>query len=262
MSDYIVKIKDNFNAFDAQYMIGKPFNILAQTDSTNNHAMRMIRAGLASHGEVYFALEQSAGRGQSGRSWDSEPGKNLMISIVLQKNLPEIKQLFNLSLCAALSCLELFNKHTNGDMCIKWPNDLFWRDRKAGGILIENVISGNSVSHSIIGIGLNINQTAFPDFNRKVVSLKQITGLSFNPVELSVELCKLIELKLESQITQAAEILELYNNHLFKKNESIEFNYNNQRTMGIVKHVTSEGCIGILREKIDYFYSGEITWLL
>jgi BirA family biotin operon repressor/biotin-[acetyl-CoA-carboxylase] ligase len=262
LSDYIVKIKDNFNAFDAQYMIGRPFNILDHTDSTNNHAMRMIRAGLATHGEVYFALEQIAGRGQSGRSWDSEPGKNLMISIVLQKNLPEIKQLFNISLCIVLSCLDLFNKHTNGDMSIKWPNDIFWRDRKAGGILIENVISGNTISHSIIGIGLNINQTVFPDFTRKVVSLKQITGKSYNPVELADELCNLIDQKLQSWSTQLDSMLEQYNNHLFRKNESIEFNHNNQRTLGIVKHVNSEGCLGILREKIDYFYSGEITWLL
>jgi BirA family biotin operon repressor/biotin-[acetyl-CoA-carboxylase] ligase len=224
--------------------------------------MRMIRSGLASHGEVYFALEQSAGRGQSGRSWQSESGKNIMISIVLQKNLPEIKQLFEISLFTSLSCLELFNIRTAGDMFIKWPNDIFWRDRKAGGILIENVISGNVVTHSVIGIGLNINQTEFPDFNRKVVSLKQITGKSHDPLVLAEELCNLIGQKLHSRSEQFTEMLEKYNNQLFRRNESIEFKYNNQRTLGIVQHVTSEGLLGILKEKTEYYYSGEITWLL
>lgn len=243
-------------------MIGKAFNILAQTDSTNNHAMRMIKAGKAHHGEVYFALDQSAGKGQSGRQWSSEPGKNLMISVVLLKNLPQINQLFRISVCTVLSCLELFNKRTGGDMSVKWPNDLFWRDRKAGGILIENAISGISLTHSIIGIGLNINQTDFPELNRKVVSLKQITGKSYDPIELAKELCTLLANNLQSSPESSIEMLDNYNRQLYMKDQEISFSRNNQRTHGVIQHVRQDGCIGILGEKIDFYRSGEITWHL
>jgi len=243
-------------------MIGKPFNILTQTDSTNNHAMRMIKSGKARHGEVYFAIDQSAGKGQSGRQWNSAPGKNLMISIVLLKDLPEIKQLFSISVCTVLACLELFNKRTGGDMSVKWPNDLFWRDRKAGGILIENAISGISLSYSIIGIGLNINQTEFPELNRKVVSLKQITGKSHDPIELAEELCVLLGKNLQSSAENSIEMLDIYNQHLFMRNQLIGFSKNNQRTSGLVQEVRADGSIGILEEEIEFYRSGEIVWHL
>ena len=262
-NDYIVKIKDNFNAFGAQYMIGKPFNILPVTDSTNNHAMRQIREGLVSHGEAYFALEQTAGKGQTGRIWTSETGQNIMISIVLSKNLPEISNQFRLSIATALACHDLFNTETAGDTTIKWPNDIYWRDRKAGGILIENVISGRIITHSVLGIGLNINQTQFPDVGKKVVSLKQITGKTYEPIDLAGKLCSFLTQRLENSIdSRFAAQLEEFNTHLFCRHEKVRFLRNEKDEEGIISHVTEKGKLCIRQQQSLYVSLGEITWLL
>lgn len=261
--DYIAKNKDYFLRLGEQYMIGKPFNILPTTDSTNNHAMRMIRTGLSTHGEAYLALEQTAGKGQMGRSWHSENGKNLMLSVVLTENLPPLDQQFALSVCAALACHDLFSAYAGDETSIKWPNDLFWRDRKAGGILIENQIQGNTWAHAIIGIGLNINQTAFPDIDRKAVSLKQITGKNHDPLNLAMELCFLLE-KRWKRISKDGFLaqLEAYNKLLFKKGERIHFSWNGSLKEGTVQHVEADGRLGIMMEQTSYFRLGEIQWLL
>jgi BirA family biotin operon repressor/biotin-[acetyl-CoA-carboxylase] ligase len=261
--DYIAKNKDYFLRLGEQYMIGKPFNILPTIDSTNNHAMRMIRAGMSQHGEVYLALEQTAGKGQMGRSWNSENGKNLMLSVVLTEYLPPLDQQYALSVCAALACHDLFNAYAGEETSIKWPNDIFWRDRKAGGILIENFIHGGIWSHAIIGIGLNINQTAFPDVQRKAVSLKQITGKDHDPLNLARELCFLLGKRVKSLSGDGYPVmLEAYNKLLFKKGEQIRFSCNGQPHEGIVRDVEADGRLGILMNQTIHFRLGEIQWIL
>jgi BirA family biotin operon repressor/biotin-[acetyl-CoA-carboxylase] ligase len=244
-------------------MIGKPFNILTVTDSTNNHAMRLIREGQATHGEVYFALEQTAGKGQTGRIWASETGQNIMISVVLSKNLPEISNQFRLSTAAALACHDFFNTETTGETTIKWPNDIYWRDRKAGGILIENVISGKNITHSVLGIGLNINQTQFADVGKKAVSLRQITGKKYDPIDLAVKLCSFLSQRLENgPITKFSAQLGEFNAHLFRRHEKVRFLRNEKHEEGIISHVTEKGKLCIMQEKSLYVSLGEITWLL
>jgi BirA family transcriptional regulator, biotin operon repressor / biotin---[acetyl-CoA-carboxylase] ligase len=126
--------------------------------------MAKVHAGLASHGTVFFAHEQSAGKGQRGKTWITEAGANIIMSIVLQPDLLEIKHQFALSACIAVCLHDFFQKYSGNDCRIKWPNDLYWRDRKTGGILIENVILGTAWKYAIVGIGININQVAFPQY--------------------------------------------------------------------------------------------------
>jgi BirA family biotin operon repressor/biotin-[acetyl-CoA-carboxylase] ligase len=244
-------------------MIGKPFNILTVTDSTNNHAMRLIREGKATHGEAFFALEQTDGKGQPGKTWTSETGQNIMISIVLSKNLPEISNQFRLSIVTALACHNFFNTETAGETTIKWPNDLYWRDRKAGGLLIENVISGKNIIYSVLGIGLNINQTEFPDVEKKVVSLRQITGKIYEPIDLAVKLCSFLSQRLENGLVSpfSAQVAE-FNSHLFRRHEKVRFLRNEKVEEGIISHVTEKGKLCIKQDKSVYVKMGEITWLL
>ncbi len=225
--------------------------------------MRMVKDGLSKHGEAYLALEQTAGKGQMGRSWNSENGKNLMLSVVLTEYLPPLDQQYALSVCAALACHDLFNAYAGEETRIKWPNDIFWRDRKAGGILIENLIQGSIWSHAIIGIGLNINQTAFPDIDRKAVSLKQITGLDHDPINLARELCFLLGKRLKSLSGDGyLLLLEAYNELLFKKGEQISFSCNGRIQEGTVQRVEADGRLGILMDQTNHFRLGEIQWIL
>jgi BirA family transcriptional regulator, biotin operon repressor / biotin---[acetyl-CoA-carboxylase] ligase len=161
------------------------FNILTRVDSTNNYAMGMVHARLAEHGMSWFAMEQTQGRGQRGKEWQSEPGQNLILSTVLRPDLLENQPLFSLSMFVAVTAHRFFTGLAGEDTRIKWPNDLYWRDRKAGGILIENVIQGAKWQWAVVGIGININQVVFNPQPRKPVSLLQITGKTYDPVALA-----------------------------------------------------------------------------
>ncbi len=174
-------------------VIGFPFIELAMVDSTNNYAMRMVHEGMAHHGTVVFAHEQNAGKGQRGRQWISEPNKNLALSVVIEPFDLAITQLFLLSKTIAVATCKLINKHTDGEAKIKWPNDIYWRDRKAAGVLIENVLMGNDWRFAIAGVGVNVNQIHFEELGIRAVSLKQISGRKFEPLALAKELCVFID---------------------------------------------------------------------
>ncbi|MEY3153536.1 MAG: hypothetical protein RLZZ333_2133 [Bacteroidota bacterium] len=178
-------------------MIGKPLIILSTVDSTNNHAMRLIREGKAAQGMVIFALEQSEGKGQRGRSWQSESGKNIMMSTLIQGSRFSIKEQFPISASIALACYDFFSKYAGDETRIKWPNDLYWRDRKAGGVLIENTVKEGKLEWIVAGAGININQVDFSAIDTKAVSLQQITGKAFDPVQLSKELLLCIEKRID-----------------------------------------------------------------
>ena len=145
-------------------------------DSTNS-AMAANRSSLR-HKEVWAARFQSAGRGQRGNVWNSAPGENLTFSIYLEPtNIPAAKQ-FSISEAIALGvCDYLQDKGVAAS--IKWPNDIYVGDRKICGILIENTIGSRTMKSSIAGIGINLNQTRFPDNLPNPVSLKILTGNSY-----------------------------------------------------------------------------------
>jgi BirA family biotin operon repressor/biotin-[acetyl-CoA-carboxylase] ligase len=122
--------------------------------------MGKVRAGMAQHGLSVFALEQTRGKGQRDKIWISEPGQNIALSLVLEPK-HHFPSLFLLSMAMAVGTVRFFRKYVPDDVSIKWPNDVYWRDRKAGGILIENVWQGGVWKFAVVGIGININQTRF-----------------------------------------------------------------------------------------------------
>ena len=165
----------------------KKLIILEKVDSTNNYAMALVQKGEARSGEGIFAKEQINGKGRRGKEWESQRDKNIILTITAQMQWLPVQQQFQLSIAVALGCLDFFTKYIKENIKIKWPNDIFINDRKAGGILIENVVKGNLWQWAVIGIGLNINQQNF-DKEIKAISLKQITGLEYDVIELANEL--------------------------------------------------------------------------
>ena len=157
-------------------------------DSTNSEALRQISR--LDNLSVVAALEQTAGRGQRGNRWSSDPGENLTFSIVLQFGaegpapLPARKQ-FNLS-CVATLALREFLGEAGASVRIKWPNDIYAGDRKICGMLIENGLSGESLAYSVVGIGLNLNQRTFPVELVNPTSLARLTGRHY-PLRDSLE---------------------------------------------------------------------------
>lgn len=151
---------------------------LQNIDSTNNEAQRHISE--LDNLSVVSALSQSGGRGQRGNTWLSEPGKNLLFSVVLKLPIQAYDQ-FVISQMVSLAVVDLLGEH-DIEAKIKWPNDIYIGDRKVCGILIENAVSGKWISNSVVGIGLNVNQRNFD------VSLPNPTSMTLScPNEYDLE---------------------------------------------------------------------------
>jgi BirA family biotin operon repressor/biotin-[acetyl-CoA-carboxylase] ligase len=163
-----------------------------------------------------------------------------------------------LSATIALSCRELLNQFTGGDIFVKWPNDIYWRDRKAGGILIENQLSGSELRFSIAGIGLNINQVNFPAEAAKAVSLRQITGRQFDTENLAHELCRIVSRRLQS--LQEDQIVSEYNEHLLFKDQQVKLRTGNVTFETYIIGVNREGEL-LTKDVVDRSFR-EVVWIL
>jgi len=243
-------------------MTGEPFIILPTTDSTNNHAMNEARMGQTSDGTAFFALDQYQGKGQRAKTWNSKPGENIILSVVKDCSGLHLNNQFQLSVAVALACFDFFSAYAGDETRIKWPNDLYWRDRKAGGILIENMVKADRWDKAIIGMGININQTAFDTMEGKPVSLKQITGKAFDPIILAKELCQHLENRFYMLANKPFDqLLSAYNEQLFKKDEVVPFKRNNIQFQAKVNRVDKDGHLLIMHGVEERIPFGEITWL-
>ena len=191
--------------------LGEPFIELASIDSTNIYAMNLVHNGLASSGSCYRAHYQTQGKGQHGRHWESSAGLNLLCSYVL-----ELKQLktdkiwtpsdqIGFSAAVALGVHAFFEGYAGAGTKIKKPNDIYWGDRKAGGILIENLVRGNAWTWTVVGIGVNINQIEFSNEAAAPISLKQITHQNFELSALQKQLTTCLKTALINWLEKSEE---------------------------------------------------------
>ncbi len=177
---------------------------IEQTNSTNTLLKELIAKG--QEPDFIYAGYQTAGRGQTGNSWESEKGKNLICSILLPPN----KNLYFLNIAVSVAIIRLL-----GDaFTIKWPNDIYWKDKKLAGILLENAIIGNEVKYAIAGIGLNVNQTEFVSDAPNPVSLKQISGKEYAIDQLMLDLLDAIHAVLNEP---EEAIWSEYKAHLYRR---------------------------------------------
>jgi BirA family biotin operon repressor/biotin-[acetyl-CoA-carboxylase] ligase len=239
------------------------FSILDSVDSTNNYAMGKVHAGLAKHGMVWFAHEQTAGKGQRGKKWQTGKGENIALSIVLVPEGLKVSQQFRVSVAVSLGCFDFFNCLCGANVFIKWPNDIYWRDRKAGGILIENVLQGKSWKYAVAGIGININQVQFDNSMRNPVSLKDITGKDHDTVALAKTLYKKIMIRVNDlREVDFLEMLKEYNEHLYKRNIDVELIKEGINFSTCIKGVNDQGRLlttDIIDNEFDF---GEVEWIL
>lgn len=151
--------------------------------STNTTLREYLSDERLPEGSIVIAGKQVAGRGQVGNVWESEPGKNLTFSIVLYPDWLPANRQFIISQIASLSVKETLGAYVDG-VSVKWPNDIYWNDRKICGMLIENDLSGSHLYSSILGFGINVNQEVFRSDAPNPVSLKQITGKEYDKEEV------------------------------------------------------------------------------
>lgn len=148
---------------------------LDETDSTNRYLQQLLAKRALPEGSLVVADYQTAGKGQVGNSWEAERGANLLFSLLLRPDFLPANRQFLISQIASLSVKETLEAYTDS-IRVKWPNDVYWKDRKICGMLIENDLAGEYLHTSVIGIGLNVNQQCFRSDAPNPISLAQITG--------------------------------------------------------------------------------------
>lgn len=180
---------------------------IAQTNSTNTLLKELLARGEWPEGETYmYAGYQTAGRGQTGNGWESEKGKNLLCSILLPPN----KNLYLLNIAVSVAIVRMIDE----PLTIKWPNDIYYHDKKLAGILLENAIVGSEIKYTIAGIGLNVNQTAFVSDAPNPISLRQITGKEYDVDQMMNNLIEAAEAVLNEP---EEAIWQEYKAHLYRR---------------------------------------------
>jgi len=233
---------------------------LDSIDSTNNYALSMKGALSFKEGLVVVADYQTSGSGQRGKSWESLKGDNLLISIVIEPNI-SIQNQFLLSKCVALALYDLLSLYAN-DVSIKWPNDILVGRQKIAGILIQNILKRNEITHSVIGVGLNVNQTEFKTYSPKATSLKLLLNRTFDISIIQEELLKYLAERIK-QLRSGVDQQKEYLSVLFLNNKITVFESDGQKFMGIIKGVSQKGKLHIQLEddSVAEFDDQEVKFL-
>lgn len=190
---------------------------LEETHSTNLYLRELADKDEIKDFTLVRADYQTAGRGQRGNSWEAEEGKNLLFSFLVRPSFLLARDQFLLSQITSLSIKEELDNYAEG-FSIKWPNDIYWNDKKICGMLIENDLSGMYISQSIAGIGININQELFSSSTPNPVSLKQITGQDYDKEEILQKiLCRYYRYYQELVKGDTDNITDSYQQALFRK---------------------------------------------
>ena len=237
---------------------------LEETESTNKYLNDLCNRQCVGELTTVTTDFQTSGRGQRGNNWESERGQNLMFSFVLYPAFLKARKQFLLSQIISLAIKEELDTHVS-DVSIKWPNDIYWKEKKICGILIENDLMGRNISQSIAGIGININQETFHSFAPNPVSLRQITGKEFDLFEI----LKNIVLRIQSYYSllkkgNTESIVCQYEMSLFRKEGMHRFKDANGEFLARIICVEPEGRL-ILEDEIlnkrGYMFK-EVEYLL
>lgn len=218
--------------------------------STNTVAAEM--GDSAKHGTVIRAIAQSAGRGQRGNSWESAPAMNATFSLVLRPlTWPAVRQ-FELSMVISIAICNTLNKFCNlpNPLTVKWPNDIYYGDKKLCGILIENSLSDNKISRMIVGIGINVNQTIFVSDAPNPVSLKNLTGNEHDISDIINAVSNNIVNSIDTYVSypQVTALSQMYHSMLWR-NDGMPHKWLDTRSgetfSGTLFHVASDGMLTI-----------------
>jgi BirA family biotin operon repressor/biotin-[acetyl-CoA-carboxylase] ligase len=189
---------------------------LDTTESTNTYACNLLKQEEPPEGTIIWAKEQTHGRGRDNNAWESEKGKNLTMSLILYPTFMKIEEQFLLSKVISIALFDYLSKFLS-NVFIKWPNDIYVNNDKIAGILIENSIIGNRFAHTIIGIGLNVNQVRFSNNVPNPTSLKLQSGRDFDLQECFYELNKSINIRYEMlRSKNIGKINTDYLNHVYR----------------------------------------------
>jgi BirA family biotin operon repressor/biotin-[acetyl-CoA-carboxylase] ligase len=255
--------KINLYKYFTIMIIGSNLLFHESLSSTNTMAAQLLRTGEPSEGTVVHTDFQSAGRGQTGNKWESDKGKNLLISIILYPKSVKPEDQFLISMSISLGICDFLDRHCPGTK-IKWPNDIYLNNDKIAGILIENSIMDSSIENTIAGIGLNINQERFTGVHPDPVSLKMATGKKYDTAVCLTELLYALDIRYKQLLFEDTVIIKNdYLSRLYRFNEWHTYKLADSVFSGKIKDVGISGRIMIEQEngKIKEFSFKEFGYL-
>ena len=218
--------------------IGQKIIYLPTCQSTNSYAMDMSEVDVV-EGTIIITSHQTAGKGQRGNTWEALPNQNFTFSVILKPHFLPIHKQFELSMIVALGISNFLQKYLPDSVKIKWPNDIFYQNKKICGILIENILKKDVLDKSIIGIGINILQEEFQ--SNQATSLRKITGEMYDLELLFPELLKNLEEQYLLLINNHSTLIKSnYLAKMFRFNEECKF-YSNRLFTGKIVDVDIVG---------------------
>lgn len=236
---------------------------LDSVNSTNNYTATLINENVP-EGAVVITHEQTAGRGQRGNLWISEPGKNLTCTYLLRPKFLCISDQFILNKAIALAAVKAIQQFIpSNDVHIKWPNDIFLQNKKVAGILVETSMQGGHIVSCLAGIGINVNQHQFQAESGNPISIYEVIGTELKVDDVLNALSENLEvLYLQLKSGKFNEIDKIYNQLLWKKGEIHTFYRDDIPFKAEVKCVDEHGCLHLIDEKNQelIFMHGAIQW--
>jgi len=223
--------------------VNQVFNIIKynRLSSTNDEAKRLLLKNKISDFTIITTEEQTKGRGQRNNSWHSNKSENLLFSIISFPNKINAVNQFYLSKIISIGIIDYLNTKAKG-FKIKWPNDIYYKDKKICGILIENTVSGSFIKNSIAGIGLNINQKQFPDFLPDAISLSIVTKKTYHiQKELNLLLTHIFKNYNNLKSENFDTVDKKFHNSLYKINEIADFKDVKGKFKGIIIGTMPDG---------------------
>ena len=244
----------------SQSIIGSQIFRFKELASTNDILRELVEKETAQNGAIVISEFQTSGRGQYENSWESEEGKNLLISFFIEPENCFLSDQVNINLFVCLSVFDFVDNYFPNRTKIKWPNDIYVDDKKIAGILIENAIQGNTIKNSIVGIGININQQLF--LVKNAISFFNLSTSELNLEGLVKELVKCFNYRFEElSLPLKSKLLSDYLNVMYRKNVTAKYKVNEQIIEGEIIGIDNFGRLKLeVDGELKYFSFKEISY--
>jgi BirA family biotin operon repressor/biotin-[acetyl-CoA-carboxylase] ligase len=248
-------------------VLGHRLHVFEEAGSTNDLARDRARAG-GEEGEVFLALKQTAGRGRLGRSWESPAGKNILLSVILRPDRPPSEAAV-LTLVAGAAVFDLLASYLpeTKDLTIKWPNDVYWKEKKIAGILTEMESEGGTLRWIVCGIGVDLNADAAdfaPELRNLATSLKSVLGRETDLAEATARLLKFLEIRYQDFLKRGPEDhLKFCDARSYLKGKKVFIEAPEGKLSGIVRGLSPQGHLLVERPDgtVISIVSGDVTVL-
>ena len=220
--------------------IGTPAYYFESLPSTNDYAAQLIANKSPREGTIVITDNQTAGRGQHRRKWHTSVGENITMTVILSPSWLAIKDQFGLNIMSSLAVVNTVKSITGQLAKVKWPNDVYVGDRKIAGILIQNYIQGKYIRNSIVGIGLNVNQTEWPDDATNPISIR-LLGQEVSVEEVRERLLQELSVQYSQLQLFPKEITKNYKRQLYRRDERAVYKIEDEIFSGVIRDIDPMG---------------------